>query len=144
MATKTATLVDEGKTKWSTSNVAKIADSFVAILNHPAETKNKLVFIESFTTTQLEVLAALEKVSGEKWTIENKKSEDVKADGFKALGEGNLLVGGAALITAAVLGKSALEDHTNVEGGIWNDRLGLVEETVEQSVKNVYAYLASK
>lgn len=38
---------------------------------------------------------------------------------------------------ALVLGKDGLEDHTHVKGGIWNERLGLKIESVEDTVKEV-------
>ena len=144
MATKTATLLDGGKTPFTTSNVSQIARSIIAVLSHASETANKVVFVESFTTTQLEILVALEKLTGEKWTLVNKQSGDVRAEGFKAFGEGKLLEGGASVIQAAVLGKEALEDHTNVEGGIWNARLGLPKENVEEEVKKILEIAASK
>lgn len=66
------------------------------------------------------------------------KSEDIRAEGFKAMGEGNSFQGGAALITAMVHGKEALEDHSVVESGIWNDRLGLSKESLEEEVERIY------
>lgn len=144
MAQKTATLVDGGKTPFTTSNVSQIGRAIIAILSHATETVNELVFVESFTTTQLEVLAAIEKVTGEKWKVVDKQSEDIRAEGFKAMGEGNILEGGASIITAAVLGKEALEDHSNVEGGIWNDRLGLPKEVVEEEVTRILQIVAAK
>ncbi|KAH6977509.1 isoflavone reductase [Ilyonectria sp. MPI-CAGE-AT-0026] len=137
-ATKTSTLIDGGKTRFTTSNVAQIGRALVAVLSHATETANKLVFVESFTTTQLEIHAALEKASGEEWKVVNKTSESVRAEGFKLLGEGKILEGGGSLITALVLGKEGLEDHSDVEGGIWNSRLGLPVETVEETVKQVW------
>ncbi|KAK9371947.1 uncharacterized protein V1513DRAFT_286130 [Lipomyces chichibuensis] len=136
--TKTATLIDGGKTRFTTSTGAQVGRSLVAVLSHATETVNEVVFVESFTTTQLETLAALEKASGEKWKVVEKKSEDVRAEGFKAMGEGNILQGGAAIITAAVHGKEALEDHSIAEGGIWNDRLGLPKEILEDEVKRIF------
>ncbi|KAH8714705.1 isoflavone reductase [Ilyonectria robusta] len=137
-ATKTSTLIDGGKTRFTTSNVAQIGRAIVAVLSHATETANKLVFVESFTTTQLEIHAALEKASGEEWKVVNKTSESVRAEGFKLLGEGKILEGGGSLITALVLGKEGLEDHSDVEGGIWNSRLGLPVETVEETVQQVW------
>lgn len=131
------TLVDGGKTRFSTSNVAQIGRAFVAVLNHADETANKVVFVESFTTTQLEVLAAFEKITGEKWKVSEKKSEDIRGEGFKKLEEGNIFVGAGLIIQAAVLGKEALEDHTHVEGGIWNGRLGLAAENLEEEVERI-------
>lgn len=137
-ATKTSTLIDGGKTRFTASNVAQIGRALVAVLSHATETANKLVFVESFTTTQLEIHAALEKASGEEWKVVNKTSESVRAEGFKLLGEGKILEGGGNLITALVLGKEGLEDHSDVEGGIWNIRLGLPVETVEETVQQVW------
>ena len=138
LSTKTATLVDGGNTRFSTTNGAQIGRALVAVLQHDSATANKVVFVESFTTTQLEALAALEKISGQKWKVVEKKSEDVRAEGFKALREGNIYQGGAALITALVHGKEALEDHSSVEGGIWNDRLGLAKENLEEVVRKIF------
>lgn len=137
MATKTATLIDGGKTRFTATNVAQIGRALVAILNQAEETANRLVFVESFTTTQLEILAALEKAAGEKFQVVNLTSEDVRAEAARQLGEGNLLEGGGKLITALVLGKEGLEDHSDVEGGIWNERLGLPKENLEEEVEKV-------
>lgn len=134
---KTATLIDKGQTLFTTSSVAQIGRAIVAVLKNDTETANKVVFVESFTTTQLEVLSALEKVTGEKWTVVNKKSEDVRTEGFRAMGEGKMLEGGSGLIQAAVLGQEALENHTHVEGGIWNAHLGLQKETVEEILRRI-------
>ena len=144
LAAKTATLVDGGKTRFTASNVAQIGRALIAVLSYATETANKVVFVESFTTTQLEVLAALEKATGEKWKVVSANSGDIRAEGFKKMGEGNILEGGATLIQAAVLGKEALEDHTHVEGGIWNHRLGLKDESVEEEVKRIFLAAAAK
>lgn len=134
---KTATLVDGGNTRFTTSNVSQIARAIISVLEHPAETKNQLVFVESFTTTQAEVLAALQKATGQDWKVREESSEKVRLEGFKKVGEGDIMGGGALVITALVLGREGLEDHTNVKGGIWNKRLGLEAESVEETVRAV-------
>ncbi|KAH7389119.1 isoflavone reductase [Cadophora sp. MPI-SDFR-AT-0126] len=142
LATKSALLVDGGETKFTTSTVAQIARSLIAILNHAEQTANKLVFVESFTTTQVQVLGALEKVTGEKWNVSHAQAADIRSEGFKAMAEGDLVGGGVKVITTIVLGKEALEDHRGVEGGIWNDKLGLVMENVEEEVSKVLEFVA--
>ncbi|KAJ9139081.1 NAD(P)-binding protein [Pleurostoma richardsiae] len=144
LSTNTATLVDGGRARYTTSNVAQIGRALVAVLKHAAETANQLVYVESFTTTQLEVLAALERATGQQWKVVNENSEDIRAAGLKAIGEGKMIEGGANLITAAVLGREALEDHSHAEGGIWNDRLGLPDEIVEVEVRRIVQTAASK
>ncbi|GJC85352.1 isoflavone reductase IRL [Colletotrichum liriopes] len=135
LANKTVTLVDGGKTPFTASNVAQIGRAIVSVLQHPSETKNQLVFIESFTTTQTEILAVLEKLTGQEWKVKEVSSQDVRQDGFAKLGKGEFVEGGSAVIMALVLGEGGLEDHTHVKGGIWNQWLGLKTESVEQTVR---------
>lgn len=134
---KTATLVDGGNTRFTTSTVSQIGRAIISVLKHPAETKDQLVCVESFTTTQVEVLAALQKATGQDWKVREESSENVRLEGFKKVGEGDILGGGALVITALVLGREGLEDHTSVKGGIWNKRLGLEAESVEETVRAV-------
>ncbi|KAH9216247.1 isoflavone reductase, partial [Leptodontidium sp. 2 PMI_412] len=94
LSTKTASLIDGGTSRFSATTIAQIARSLIAILAHADATANQTVFIESFTTNQLEVLAALEKATGEKWNRGPEvKGEDVRAAGLKAMGEGDILGG---------------------------------------------------
>ncbi|KAG4434407.1 hypothetical protein IFR05_010103 [Cadophora sp. M221] len=137
-STKTVTLVDGGKTRFSTSTSAQISQALISVLEHADETANKMVFVESFTITQLETLAAVEKVTGQKWTVVESTVEDVRAVAFQKISEGNLMEGGGLLIQALVLGKGDLEDHSHVEGGIWNDRLGLKGENLEKVVEAIF------
>lgn len=137
LSNKTATLVDGGNTRFTTSTVAQIGRAIISVLEHPSETKNQLVFVESFTTTQVEVLAALQEATGQKWEVKEESSENVRLEGFKKLGEGNVMGGGALVITALVLGREGLEDHTSVKGGIWNKRLGLEAEIVGETIRDV-------
>jgi hypothetical protein len=132
------TLVDGGKTRFTASTSTQISRALIAVLKHADETSNKMVFVESFTTTQTEVLAAVENVTGQKWNVVEAKSEEIRAAGFQKLGEGNYVEGAGLLIQAAVLGKEALEDRNHVEGGLWNERLGLEEESVEKVVEVIF------
>ncbi|KAK2753982.1 NmrA-like family protein [Colletotrichum kahawae] len=137
LTNRIATLVDGGNTRFTTSTVAQIGRAIISVLKHPSETRNQLVFVESFTTTQREVLNALEKSTGKDWKVKEETSENVRIDGFKRLGEGDIVGGGASVIMALVLGSEALEDHTNVKGGMWNERLGLEKESVQDVVRDV-------
>lgn len=142
LAAKSVTLVDEGKTKFTCTNLDQIARSIVSVLKHPAETANKFVYVESFTTTQLEVLAALEKFTSEKWKVNPASSKTMREIGFEKLQAGDLMMGAGLVIQAGFLGEAALEDHTNVGGGSWNKRLDLPTENVEGTVKRVLSALS--
>ncbi|KAK2613271.1 hypothetical protein N8I77_000193 [Diaporthe amygdali] len=78
---KSATLVDGGNTRFTTSTVAQIGRAIISVLKHPSETKNQLVFVESFTTTQLEVLAALQKATGKEWEVKEESSDNMRLEG---------------------------------------------------------------
>ncbi|GJC97933.1 isoflavone reductase [Colletotrichum higginsianum] len=137
LANKTVTLVDGGKTRFTASNMAQVGRAIVSVLHHPVETKNQMVFVESFTTTQAEILAVLEKLTGQTWKVNEVGSQAIREDGFAKFSKGDYVGGGSAVIMALVLGEGGLEDHTNVKGGIWNQRLGLESESVEETVREV-------
>lgn len=128
-------LIDDGKARFTASTVGQIARALVAILKNPGEATNKLVFVESFTTSQAEVVAAIEKVTGEKYSVVPVSSQALREQAYKQLQEGDIQGGGTSLIMALIFGEGSLEDHTHVEGGLWNVRLGMENENLEEVVK---------
>ncbi|CAJ0548452.1 Ff.00g020650.m01.CDS01 [Fusarium sp. VM40] len=141
IAHKKAQLIDGGKTKFTATNGAQVGRALVATLANPAKTANKLVSVESFTTTQLEVLDVFEKATGSKWERADVPADVLRADAVKLLSEGDLLNGGSKLISALVFGKEGLEDHTHLDTAKWNKELGLPVETVEETVRQTLADL---
>jgi uncharacterized protein YbjT (DUF2867 family) len=128
-------LIDGGRARFTASTVGQIARALVAILKNPSEATNKLVFVESFTTSQAEVVAAIEKVTGEKYSVEPVSSQALREQAYKQLQAGDIQGGGTSLIMTLIFGEGSLEDHTHVEGGLWNARLGLENENLEEVVK---------
>jgi hypothetical protein len=49
-------LWDEGDAKFSTSTRERVGDAVAAVLSHLEETKNKIVYVNSFTTSQKQIL----------------------------------------------------------------------------------------
>jgi hypothetical protein len=126
-----------GNTPVSESNLAQIGRALVAILSpgHLTETKNKYVYIESHTLTQNEILAALEKVSGKKWTVTDTiKTEDVIPAELEKFKNGDYS-SVPPLILSAIYYKSALGDSRKT--GLWNERLGLPKEDLEEDIKRI-------
>ncbi|KAK9419112.1 hypothetical protein SUNI508_01089 [Seiridium unicorne] len=137
---RTALLIDGGNVPFTTSNARQMNRAMVAVLAHLDETTNKLVFVESFTTTQLEMLQAAEKATGTKWPASHLSSDELRAEGCKATGEGNFEVGGGKVIGAAVFGKAALEDHTILElqSGVhsWSSRKRMLRKLWHMPLTN--------
>lgn len=67
LKSRTATLYDDGKHLTNLSNLSTVGAAVVATLERPAETANKYIYIADFTVSQRDILAALEKATGEKW-----------------------------------------------------------------------------
>lgn len=137
IAEKKAKIWDGGDVPFSTTNLSTIGDALVALLSNPKlveESANKYVFVESFTITQNEVLKTLEKVSDAKWTVEPVDAEARRTEALEKLGKGDFS-GVGTLIQAVILSKEGLSDLRPV--GLWNDKLGLRKENLEEEVKKV-------
>ncbi|KAF4467037.1 isoflavone reductase family [Fusarium albosuccineum] len=132
-----ARLVDGGRTKFTASNGDQVGRALMATLARPEETANQVVSVESFNTTQLDVLGALEKQTGSKWQVSNVSADDVRADAQKLFGQGDIVGGGSKLIEALVFGETGLEDHTDLDTAKWNRLLKLPEQSVEDTIQRV-------
>ncbi|KAM6530435.1 hypothetical protein FALCPG4_008563 [Fusarium falciforme] len=130
LATKTAALVDDGTTVFSSSTLPYIAKAVIAALEHANETKNQYVYISSFNITQRDIVAALEKVQGQKWAISHTTSEKIISTGQKKMANGDHS-GIIDLVRAGAMGKGHLAD--NSAWGLWDDKLGLKKDDLEQA-----------
>ncbi|KAJ8125978.1 hypothetical protein O1611_g7660 [Lasiodiplodia mahajangana] len=73
---KRVTIYDSGDKLWSTTNIGTVAMAVAKVLLKPDETKNKPMFIASFTVSQSQVLEALEALTGSKWAVSRMTSEE--------------------------------------------------------------------
>lgn len=68
--TNEAVILDKGDVPASAATLRRVGEALVAVLKRPDTTKNRLLYVQSFRKTQLEVLASLEKATGATWTRE--------------------------------------------------------------------------
>jgi uncharacterized protein YbjT (DUF2867 family) len=136
LANKKAKLIDNGKGRFTTTNVGQIGLAVVKTLEKASETKNKYIYISSFQTSQAEILATLEKLTGEKYEVENKGSAESVAEGAEKVSKGDYS-GVVDQIKGTALGDHNYGDYTSE--GLWNDKLGLPKESFEGSIKAVLA-----
>lgn len=134
LSSKTVTLIDNGTTPFSGTNLSQIGKALIAILSHPAETSNKYIYISSFNASQREILAVVEKVSGQKWAVKDVDSKELTADATKRFQAGDFSAI-PDLIKGAAFGEHGLGDSR--PAGLWNEKLGLKQEDLEQTVKDV-------
>ncbi|KAJ4320797.1 hypothetical protein N0V94_003209 [Neodidymelliopsis sp. IMI 364377] len=131
-AQKTATIIDSGNATFSTTNLGNIGLAVVKALENAEATKNQYVYVSGFQTSQNEVLAAAEKITGEKWTVNKISAKDHIATGNELLKKGDFS-GLGPLIQAITFGDEQLGDLK--PSGLWNERLGLKQESFEDSIK---------
>lgn len=127
---RTVTIYDGGNIPYEATNLGQIGKAIAASLRNPELTKNQYVYVNSFTVTQNEVLRALEKATGESFTVSQSSVEQLRDDGARKLKDGQPL-GMLALVASAFYGKGGLA-HFSVTKGLWNDKLGLPQENLDE------------
>jgi hypothetical protein len=131
-----AYLLDGGDIKFSGSNLDFIGQAVIKILEKPGETANKLLYVHSNYVTQLELLAALEKVTGDKFErIDQKSEEELKVIRPK------MLNGDSEATEEVVAVWGVVASDWKEKDGFSNNLLGLQEEDLEETVRRVVADL---
>ncbi|KAK3313094.1 isoflavone reductase [Apodospora peruviana] len=82
---KTMRILDSGNEPVSSSSLAFVAASVVAVLQHEKETANKYLNVAEFTVTQNEVLKIFEEETGAKFTVTHGKTADLEKLGQEKL-----------------------------------------------------------
>jgi hypothetical protein len=134
LVTKTATIVDEGKTEFTASTLESVGKAIIGILEHADETRNSYVYVSSFNLCQNDLLALLQKIDGQEWTIKHQASKDLIEKGNSKLQKGDFS-GIPLLVRAMALGPVSLGDSR--PAGLWDEKLGLEREDLEQVVRRV-------
>ena len=127
-----AYLLDGGNIKFSASTLPFIGSAVVKVLEKPQETENKLLYIHSLHVTQEEVLAALEKATGDKFErIEENSEEELKKCRPKMLDGDH----DAREEVVAIWGVVAAD--WKKREAFANELLGLEEEDLDEVVQRV-------
>ncbi|KAI8180830.1 Isoflavone reductase-like protein IRL [Colletotrichum sp. SAR 10_86] len=133
VAARTVIIYDGGDIPFDATNLDQVGRAISKSLKNPELTKNQHVYVNSFTITQNQVLRALEKVTGEKFDISHGSVEELWQNGAAQVQEGQPL-GALGLIAGAVYGKGGLAQYS-AKRGLWNEKLGLPEENLEEFLK---------
>lgn len=125
-----ATLYNGGRNVFSTTTLPTIGKAVAGVLHHPAETKNRPVYVQD-TATTLEALTTLgERVTGQSWTKKQVNIDDVLAEGWAELKKPNPdpHLFAIKFITAAIWGEGTGSHFTELD----NDLLGIKELTEKE------------
>lgn len=136
-----ATIWDDGNTPFSAVNEEALGKAVAACLEHPTETANKYVYVSSLTTTQNQILQALEKATSTKWAVKNTTSKEKVDAAMAALASGEFA--GAFELVKASTWSNLPGLHQNFEADekerLLNDVLGVKSESVQETVERVLA-----
>ena len=133
---KRVTIYDSGDTKWSTSTLGTASAAVAKVLLKPEETINKPIFVASFTVSQREVLAALEKSTGSAWKVNTISSADALKKATEL--DDKDYSDGLKLLVLMLLYADDADRGANFEKfGLSNKLLGLPEENLEEVIDRV-------
>ncbi|KAI9827897.1 MAG: hypothetical protein M1826_006203 [Phylliscum demangeonii] len=134
----TATIWDGGDKRWSASTMSTIGLSVVGVLTHLPETKNRYVRIQSFSGSQNEVLAVLEKASGKTWSRTDVDALKEAADGREKIAKGDW--SGLLHTILAVLMNRQVDcgGELSKDGKLDNELLGLPKEDLQPITEAVF------
>ena len=135
-------VLDKGLTKFSSSTLTQIGKAVARVLEKDEETKDQSLLVQSFRINQAEIVQALEKVTGEKWEVDN--VEDGKkwvADAVEKVKAGE----GGMQSNFNVLWGTCVTDN-DWESGARKERfanplLGLENEDLETVLKDAIAQM---
>lgn len=134
---RTVTIYDGGNIPYEATNLDQVGKAIAASLKNSELSKNQYVYVNSFTITQNEVLKAVEKATGEKFTVSQSTAEELWQDGAAKL-KGGQKFGVLAMIASVFYGKGGLANYS-VTRGLWNEKLDLPQENLDECLKKYVA-----
>lgn len=135
LKSNTATIFDAGDAPVNYTTLSVVGQSIVSVLQHPAETANRYVYIQSTKASQNEVLAALEKSTGKQWSVKKRSAAEASKTGGEKMSKGDM----SGIVDMITGGLYSGEPATNYDEtrGLDNDLLGLKQEPLAVLVDKV-------
>ncbi|KAG8158313.1 hypothetical protein KVR01_012074 [Diaporthe batatas] len=138
LSARTATIYDGGDIPFEATTLDQVGRAIAQSLKNPELTGNQFVYVNSFTLTQNKVLKALESVTGERFTVSHSTVNELWQGGAAQLKEGNGM-GVLPMIAATVYGKGGGLANYSKNRGLWNEKIGLKQENLEEVLKSLVA-----
>ncbi|KAF4503065.1 2`-hydroxyisoflavone reductase [Fusarium agapanthi] len=130
---RTATLYGGGGIAYEATNLDQVGRAIAKSLKNLEITCNQHVYVNSFTVTQNDVLRALEKATGDKFQVSHGTVDELWEGGTEQVRNGNPM-GALAQISGAIYGRGGVANYS-VDKGLWNDKIGLPGENLEEFVE---------
>lgn len=131
-----ATVYESGNQPYEATNVRQIGRAVASILKNPEETKNKYIYVNSFTLTQNQVLGALENAIGTKLQVTRTTTKEILQAGYRNIESGNPGLGFAQTVTSAIYGYGGMNNFS-ANRDLANEILALPKESLEDTIREV-------
>ncbi|MCJ1329506.1 hypothetical protein MMC10_006186 [Thelotrema lepadinum] len=130
LTAKKAMVFDDGEAKFSVSNLSQVAKAVAQTLVHAEETRDRFVFVQSFLVTQNELVAALEKVTGDKFEVTREDSRTWMEVNVPKAKEGDMTG-----VFNTIWGVCVTDSDFTKKVDFANGMLGLEDEDLEESLR---------
>ncbi len=125
-------ILDSGEQKWSASTLFRIGEATARILLHPDETKNKIIYVQSFCVTQNEVIKAFERATGKEW-----ERVEYEAKQYEVEEKRKADAGDAGAVENLIWMLGALDADWRGKENFAMGLLGLEDEDLDEAVRKV-------
>jgi hypothetical protein len=136
--------MDNGEIPFTTTNIRTIGTAIFALLSSTsnyASSQNRYIHIESYTTTQVEILDVLENITGKAWERIHESGKELLRWSHEEYRKGNLSYEVVEpQIQVVSCGKLDEEGLGDLRGeNLFNDQLLLPKENLEADIRVIAA-----
>ncbi|KAH7333436.1 hypothetical protein BKA65DRAFT_479980 [Rhexocercosporidium sp. MPI-PUGE-AT-0058] len=137
-----ATIFDGGSYEYEATDLAQMGRTIAAVLKpeNLESTKNEFVYVNSFTITQNRVLAGFNRLLERDLEVGSGSAGELGRQGLEGIERGEGWQAHKDTIVAGIYGYGELNNYSKTRG-LWNERLGLPEHKLEESLKRILASL---
>ncbi|KAL6789677.1 hypothetical protein J3E68DRAFT_429771 [Trichoderma sp. SZMC 28012] len=129
-------LFDKGVRTLDATTMNQVGLAVAATLQHLEETKNKRIYVNSFSVSQSQIVEAFEKLSGKTFERTEGSTKELIAAGKAHIEEGNWDLGYPESVTAALYSDTGF-GYSSGRASEWNKILGLPEESLDVCAKEL-------
>lgn len=126
---ETAEIFDGGLKPFCATTLQKTCDVVDSIFRHLQGTRNKFLYVSSFTTNQMEILDALQKATTKQWAVLPKTTSQIIDDARTKLTQGQA-IGQMELLLAAI--------YAPQFGSDWSSRATDSDKILELVPEDIY------
>ncbi|KAK8004317.1 hypothetical protein PG989_004036 [Apiospora arundinis] len=137
LKTRTAEILDAGQYRSSTSTLKRVSEAVVKVLQNEDIGRNKMLFVQSFCVSQLDVLAALRRATGKKWNMKRLDSE-----AFIPNSKAKADAGDKEAVEDLVFALGAIDGNWEGKDDFAMEALGLENEDLDAVVQRVVSEVA--